>query len=120
GCSRDASPHVIALLDEAICAVAALDEPAESNYLRAHADAELAAHGDRRRATTRIFGSRPGAYGAGLLPLMDARNWRTDADLAEVYAVWGGYAYGRGPDGRHARDDMERAYRRIAVDAHNT
>ena len=48
----------------------------------------------------RIFGSKPGAYGAGLLPLIDARNWRSDADLAEVYAVWGGYAYGRGLDGR--------------------
>jgi cobaltochelatase CobN len=120
GFFRDAFPHVIALLDEAICAVAALGEPPESNFLRAHADAELAAHGDRRRATTRIFGSRPGAYGAGLLPLMDARNWRTDADLAEVYAVWGGYAYGRGLDGREARADMESSFRRIAVAAKNT
>jgi len=120
GFFRDAFPHVIALLDEAICTVAALDEPAESNYLRAHADAELAAHGDRRRATIRIFGSRPGAYGAGLLPLVDARNWRTDADLAEVYAVWGGYAYGSGLDGREARADMESSFRRIAVAAKNT
>jgi cobaltochelatase CobN len=120
GFFRDAFPHVIALLDEAICTVAGLDEPAESNYLRAHTGAELAAHGDRRRATTRIFGSRPGAYGAGLLPLMDARNWRTDADLAEVYAVWGGYAYGRGLDGREARADMESSFRRIAVAAKNT
>src|SRR3984957_13866987 len=42
------------------------------------------------------------------------------ADVAEFYAVWGGFAYGRGLDGRQARDDMERAYRRIAVAAHNT
>ena len=51
---------------------------------------------------------------------MDARNWRTDADLAEVYAVWGGYAYGRGLDGRAARADMESSFRRIAVAAKNT
>ena len=120
GFFRDAFPHVIALLDDAIAAVAGLDEPADANYLRAHADADTAAHGDRRRATTRIFGSKPGAYGAGLLPLIDARNWRTDADLAEVYAVWGGYAYGRGLDGREARADMESAFRRIAVAAKNT
>jgi cobaltochelatase CobN len=120
GFFRDAFPHVIALLDDAIAAVAGLDEPAGANYLRAHADADTAAHGDRRRATTRIFGSKPGAYGAGLLPLIDARNWRTDADLAEVYAVWGGYAYGRGLDGREARADMESAFRRIAVAAKNT
>jgi cobaltochelatase CobN len=119
GFFRDAFPHVIALLDDAIGAVAALDEPAESNYLRAHALADQAEHGDWRRATTRIFGSKPGAYGAGLLPLIDARNWRDDADLAEVYAVWGGYAYGHGLDGVHARPDMEGAFRRIAVAAKN-
>jgi cobaltochelatase CobN len=119
GFFRDAFPHVIALLDDAIGVVARLDEPQESNYLRAHALADQARHGDWRRATTRIFGSKPGAYGAGLLPLIDARNWRDDADLAEVYAVWGGYAYGRGLDGVDARTDMEGAFRRIAVAAKN-
>ena len=119
GFFRDAFPHVIALLDDAIGVVARLDEPPESNYLRAHALADQARHGDWRRATTRIFGSKPGAYGAGLLPLIDARNWRDDGDLAEVYAVWGGYAYGRGLDGADARPDMEGAFRRIAVAAKN-
>ncbi|CAN5772319.1 cobaltochelatase subunit CobN [soil metagenome] len=119
GFFRDAFPHVVGMLDDAIRAVAELDEPAEANFVRAHADQDEREHGDRRRATTRIFGSKPGAYGAGLLPLIDARSWRTDADLAEVYAVWGGYAYGRGLDGRDARPDMETAFRRIAVAAKN-
>ncbi|QBI55416.1 cobaltochelatase subunit CobN [Streptomonospora litoralis] len=119
GFFRDAFPHVIGLVDDAIKAVAELDEPAEQNFPRAHALADHTEHGDWRRATTRIFGSRPGAYGAGLLPLIDARNWRDDADLAEVYAVWGGYAYGRGLDGREARSDMESSFRRIAVAAKN-
>ncbi|HEY2674251.1 MAG TPA: cobaltochelatase subunit CobN, partial [Rugosimonospora sp.] len=119
GFFRDAFPHVVALLDDAVSQVAALDEPAEANFVRAHARADEAEHGDWRRATTRIFGSKPGAYGAGLLPLIDARDWRDDRDLAEVYAVWGGYAYGRGLDGRAARDDLERVYRRVAVAAKN-
>ncbi|WP_328916755.1 MULTISPECIES: cobaltochelatase subunit CobN [unclassified Streptomyces] len=119
GFFRDAFPHVVALLDDAVRAVAELDEPAEANYVRAHADEDTAEHGDRRRATARIFGSKPGAYGAGLLPLIDARNWRDNADLAEVYAVWGGYAYGRGLDGRAARGDMEAAFRRIQIAAKN-
>ncbi|WP_157430115.1 cobaltochelatase subunit CobN [Actinomadura oligospora] len=119
GFFRDAFPHVIALIDDAIGAVAALDEPSDRNLLRAHAVEDHAAHGDWRRATTRIFGSKPGAYGAGLLPLIDARNWRDDSDLAEVYAVWGGYAYGRGLDGREARTDMESTFRRISVAAKN-
>jgi cobaltochelatase CobN len=119
GFFRDAFPHVVALLDDAVCAVAGLDEPAPDNYVRAHALADRAEHGDWRRATTRIFGSKPGAYGAGLLPLIDARNWRDDRDLAEVYAVWGGYGYGKGLDGRAARDDLERVYRRVSVAAKN-
>ncbi|HEX4018089.1 MAG TPA: cobaltochelatase subunit CobN [Frankiaceae bacterium] len=121
GFFRDAFPHVIAMLDDAIRAVAALDEPEEINPLRAHVQADLAGStgSDERRATSRIFGSKPGAYGAGLLPLIDARNWRSDADLAEVYAVWGGYAYGRGLDGREARTDMQTAFARIEVAAKN-
>ncbi|WP_438490524.1 cobaltochelatase subunit CobN [Streptomyces sp. S186] len=120
GFFRDAFPHVIGLLDDAVRLAAGLDELAESNFVRAHAQADLAAHGDERRATTRIFGSRPGTYGAGLLQLIDSRDWRTDADLAEVYTVWGGYAYGRGLEGRPAREEMETAYKRIAVAAKNT
>ncbi|MCW2495215.1 cobaltochelatase subunit CobN [Jatrophihabitans sp.] len=120
GFFRDAFPHVVTMLDDAVQLVAVLDEPAGQNFVRAHAQADLAEHGDERRSTTRIFGSKPGAYGAGLLPLIDARNWRDDADLAEVYAAWGGFAYGRGLDGREARGEMETAYRRIAVAAHNT
>ncbi|MFI2367469.1 cobaltochelatase subunit CobN [Streptomyces sp. NPDC018833] len=120
GFFRDAFPHTIGLLDDAVRLAASLDEPAAENHVRAHAQADLAEHGDERRATTRIFGSRPGTYGAGILQLIDSRDWRTDADLAEVYTVWGGYAYGRGLEGRPARDEMETAYKRIAVAAKNT
>ncbi|WP_214412341.1 cobaltochelatase subunit CobN [Sphaerisporangium fuscum] len=119
GFFRDAFPHVVVMLDDAVRLAAGLAEPEELNYVRAHVAADRAAHGDERRATMRVFGSRPGAYGAGLLPLIDSRNWRDDADLAEVYAVWGGFAYGRDMDGRPARADMEAAYRRIAVAAKN-
>jgi len=119
GFFRDAFPHVVTLLDDAIRAVSHLDEPDDANYPAAHYRADLATHGDDRRATTRIFGSKPGAYGAGLLPLIDARNWRDDGDLAEVYATWGGYAYGAGLEGRLAREDMETAFRRIQVAAKN-
>jgi cobaltochelatase CobN len=112
GFFRDAFPHVLALLDDAVQMVAALDEPADANYVRAHSEPA--------ERVTRIFGSKPGTYGAGLLQLVDSRNWRDDADLAEVYATWGGYAYGRGLDGVPARPAMEAAYRRIAVAAKNT
>ena len=118
GFFRDAFPHVVQMLDDAVQLAAAAEE--DDNPLRAHIAADVAAGADPRRATARIFGSKPGAYGAGLLPLIDSRAWKTDADLAEVYAVWGGYAYGRGLDGTPARSDMERVYRRVRVAAKNS
>lgn len=119
GFFRDAFPHVVAMLDDAVALVAALDEADEDNYVRAHARADLAEHGDERRARTRIFGSKPGSYGAGVLQVVESGGWRNGDDLAEVYTVWGGYAYGRDLDGAPAREDMERTYRRIQVAAKN-
>jgi cobaltochelatase CobN len=120
GFFRDAFPHVVTMLDDAVRLVAGLDEAPEDNYVRAHSQADIAEHRDERRATTRIFGSKPGTYGAGLLQLIDSRNWRDDNDLAQVYTAWGGFAYGRDLDGAPAADDMTKAYRRIAVAAKNT
>ncbi|AYY15041.1 cobaltochelatase subunit CobN [Actinobacteria bacterium YIM 96077] len=119
GFFRDAFPHVIGVIDDAVRTVAELDDDPTENHLRAHVTEDVDGGTDPRRATARIFGSKPGSYGAGLLPLVDARNWRTDADLAEVYAVWGGFAYGRGLDGVEARDDMEKAFSRIQVAVKN-
>jgi cobaltochelatase CobN len=119
GFFRDAFPHVVTMLDDAVRLVVDRDEPDELNFVKQHAQVDLAAHGDHRRAATRIFGSKPGSYGAGILPLIEAGNWRSDHDLAEVYTAWGGFAYGRDLDGVPAREDMEANYRRIAVAAKN-
>ena len=64
-----------------------------------------------RRAGARVFGSKPGAYGAGLQAMIDENLWHSREDLANVYLDWGGYAYGGGADG-----DSERALfsRRLA------
>ena len=130
GFFRDAFPHVIDLLDDAVALVADLDEDPAINYVRAHVlDDDAAAGagedsaGERadvgKRRPRRIFGSKPGTYGAGLLQLIDSGSWRDDKDLAAVYTTWGGYAYGRGVDGEEAADDMRTAYRRIQVAAKN-
>ena len=119
GFFRDAFPHVVAMLDDAVQLVAGLDEPDDRNFVAAHARADLAEHGDARRATTRIFGSAPGSYGAGILQVVESGSWRDDADLAEVYTAWGGFAYGRGLAGTPAADDMRVNYRRIKVAAKN-
>jgi cobaltochelatase CobN len=99
--------------------VAALEEPDEDNFVAAHARADAASGSTWQAATTRIFGSPPGAYGAGLLQAMDSRDWRGDADLAAIYTTWGGHAYGRDRNGESATEEMRAAYRRIAVAAKN-
>ena len=107
GFFRDAFPSQIDLFDSAVRAVAALDEPERLNPLaaRTHDDAArlVAAGADKataaRRAGFRVFGSKPGAYGAGLQALIDERGWETEADLARAYVAWGGYAYGAGAQG---------------------
>lgn len=124
GFFRDAFPHVLALIDDAVQMVAALDESEEDNYIRAHAAQDAAegagaGAGEGAGHVRRIFGSKPGTYGAGLLELIESGNWRDDQDLAAVYTSWGGYAYGRDLNGVEAADDMRTAYRRIQVAAKN-
>jgi cobaltochelatase CobN len=112
GFFRDAFPNVIRLLDEAFRTVAELSEPVEANFVRAHVletEKRLAEQGpalsaeERSRLSRyRIFGSKPGSYGAGLLPVIDERNWKTDEDLARIYVVWGGYAFTATEEGTEA------------------
>ena len=100
GFFRDAFPTQIDLFDRAVRAVAELDETAKENPIavRVKRDADaLACEGveakdARRRAAYRVFGSKPGAYGAGLQALIDEKGWNDRADLADAYLAWGGYA----------------------------
>ncbi|MEO1018372.1 MAG: cobaltochelatase subunit CobN [Pseudomonadota bacterium] len=103
GFFRDAFPAQIELLDDAFRAVAALDEPKEQNPIasRVREDAALlAAQGLDDEASvaiagSRIFGSMPGSYGAGLQSLLEHGGWQGDAELAEAYLAWGAFSYGR-------------------------
>ncbi|MGO4117265.1 cobaltochelatase subunit CobN [Rhizobium ruizarguesonis] len=121
GFFRDAFPEQIALFDKAIRAVGALEEDAADNpiaeRMRGEA-ARLAAAGldektAARRAGYRVFGSKPGAYGAGLQALIDEKGWERRADLAEAYLVWGSYAYGAGEEGRAERGLFEERLRSV-------
>ncbi|MGE0257205.1 MAG: cobaltochelatase subunit CobN, partial [Alphaproteobacteria bacterium] len=115
GFFRDAFPGLIDLFDSAVRAVAALDEPPAENPLSARVAADRAAleaagaspDDAARRAGYRVFGSQPGAYGAGLQVMIDERIWRDDADLADAYLGWSGWAYGAGGEGRAERGLFE-------------
>ena len=127
GFFRDAFPAQVALFDAAARAVARLDEPARGNPLAAAYAADVArltAGGAvpaeaERRAGFRVFGSRPGAYGAGLQALIDERGWRDEADLARAWIVWGGYAYGGEAEGSAEHAMFETRLRGVEAVVHN-
>jgi cobaltochelatase CobN len=94
GFFRDAFPHVVAMLDDAARLAGFDDDP-------------------------RVFGSKPGAYGSGILALLDSGEWNDDADLAAVYTAWGGYSYGRAGMGVAAPDSMARRFATVQVAVKN-
>jgi len=116
GFFRDAFPNVVELLDEAVQMVADLDEPFESNFIAKHVSNEvkekLAKGIDpekaKEEACYRVFGCKPGAYGAGVNDAIDSKNWKDEKDLGEVYVTWGGYVYGKKKYGRLAPEDFKK------------
>ncbi|MGB5972053.1 MAG: cobaltochelatase subunit CobN, partial [Nodosilinea sp.] len=127
GFFRDAFPNLIDLFDQAVAAVAELVEPPEQNPLAARSRQEsaewqrqgLAAEQAEQRSRYRIFGSKPGAYGAGLQGLIESQNWTTDEDLARAYLNWSGYAYGRDAQGHAMPEAFEQRLRHLQVVLHN-
>jgi cobaltochelatase CobN len=101
GFFRDAFPNLIALFDQAVKAVSALDEPPDQNPLADTVRQEtaqwtqegLSLEVAQERSQYRVFGSQPGAYGAGLQGLIASQNWENDQDLAQAYTNWSAYAY---------------------------
>ena len=101
GFFRDAFPNLIDLFDQAVIAVSNLDETEDQNPLAAKVQQEtqfwmqegLTIEQANLRSRLRIFGSKPGAYGAGLQGLIESQNWQTDQDLATAYINWSSYAY---------------------------
>lgn len=93
GLFRDAFPGLMDLIDSASRAIQALDETTAENPAKAHPG-------------PRVYGSKPGAYGAGLQAMIDERLWNSRADLGEAYLEWSAYAYGGGAEGRPDREGL--------------
>jgi len=73
----------------------------------------------RRRALYRIFGAKPGSYGAGILPLIQEQNWQSQHDFADAYVAWGGYAYTGEEYGVDAHQAFRTRLAGIEVALHN-
>jgi len=98
GILRDCFFGCIEFLDDAIRAVAALDEPPEWNYLRKHSDG--------KETGPRIFGAPRGTYGMGVNLAVYSSAWNDESDLANVFIYWNGYSYGRGVFGEKSTEHL--------------
>jgi len=103
GITRDNFPNCIDVIDEAVQAVAALDEPDDMNFVRKHTLTQIVESGNDpaskdawRDATFRLFASKPGTYQAGTQLAVYASAWKDEKDLSDIFVYWNGYAYGKG------------------------
>ncbi|MFC4425123.1 cobaltochelatase subunit CobN [Deinococcus navajonensis] len=126
GFFRDAFPHLISRLDEAFALAMHADEDPAQNFPRKHYLEDLGTRlqalppeGAETRAAYRVFGSAPGTYGAGILDLIHEGNWQTDADFAQVFVNWGGYAYTAAEEGTDAREDFRARLEQTQLVLHN-
>ncbi len=127
GFFRDAFANLIDLFDRAVAAVAALDEPPEDNPLASQVQQEtqfwlaegLTQSQAEARSRYRVFGSKPGAYGAGLQGLIAAQNWTDDRDLARAYINWSSYAYTKNNMGHAAPEAFEQRLQQMQIVLHN-
>ena len=127
GFFRDAFQNLIVMMDDAFHKVANLDEPAERNFVMKHFLSEVSEKVSDGASTVeaeseslfRIFGSKPGSYGAGILQAIDDGSWQSDEDLANVYTAWGSYAYGRRQHGVSAVREFRRRFAAIDVATKN-
>ena len=128
GFFRDAFPALMQLFDEAVQRVVMLDEPSDQNFPRKHwltETAALIADGQNsdlaaRNASYRVFGSKPGAYGTGVMDLIENRSWNDRDELAEVVLAWGGWAYtGDTTNAVEAGDAFRRRMATVEVALHN-
>jgi cobaltochelatase CobN len=85
GLFRDAFPQLVHWFNRACALVAALPEDDQANPLAAQARLE--------GSWGRVYGSAPGAYGAGLQALIDSGHWESRDDLADAFLAWSGWRY---------------------------
>ena len=122
GITRDNFPHCVELVDEAVQAVAALDEPEEMNFVRKHTLAQLEATGENpedreamRNATLRVFASKPGTYQPGVNLAIYASAWKEEKDLSDIFVYWNGYAYGKGIFGKEKYRELAQNLKTVDV-----
>ena len=128
GILRDNFQNCINLVDDAIHAVAALNEPAEQNFIRKHVLQAMAENENLSfdDAAARLFGAQPGTYSAGVNLLIYSSSWEEKADVGNLFTLYNQYSYGRNRFGKEAIDVLQRnlssvelTYDKVMSDEHD-
>ncbi|BAZ44380.1 cobaltochelatase [Chondrocystis sp. NIES-4102] len=127
GFFRDAFPNIINLFNKITQKIANLQEDSTINPLAAQVKTEkeaLTTQGidpeiAEKRASYRVFGSKPGAYGAGMQGLIESQNWQSDADLAQAYLNWSCYAYDETGQGSAVPESFQQRLKQLQIILHN-
>ena len=119
GIFRDLFGATMMLLDKAVRCAAALDEPAEMNYVRANILAQMDSDScPFDEAALRVFSNAPGSYGTNVNFMVLDSQWERPEALGDLFVTRKCFAYGRGPggrslEGREAPREMRRALSRV-------
>ena len=85
GLFRDAFPQLIKLIYKGQSILANINEPYDMN--------PYALLKKENKPISKIFGSAPGAYGAGLQELISYGKWEEKSDLVDSYINWSQWSY---------------------------
>ncbi|SFO95072.1 magnesium chelatase subunit H [Tranquillimonas alkanivorans] len=114
GIFRDLLPLQTRMLAEAAWKCATADEPAEMNFVRAHALAyaqQMAC--DAETASLRVFSNAEGAYGSNVNMLVDQGAFAEEDELADAYEARKSFAYGRSGRAEKQSALLQRALRDV-------
>ncbi|WP_378952760.1 cobaltochelatase subunit CobN [Pelosinus sp. sgz500959] len=127
GLFRDSMPMATTWMDKAVKLVANLEEELTMNYVKKHIidDVKIMEEEGVDQATAweqaswRIFGDPPGTYGAGVGAVLEAKNWETIDDLAQVYVRWAAHSYSGKGNGAYVPELFSRRMGSLDVTIQN-
>lgn len=128
GILRDNFQNCINLVDDAIHAVAALNEPEDMNFIRKHTLEAMKENSELTfdDAAARLFGAQPGAYTAGVNLLIYSSSWEQQGDIGDLFTLYNQYSYGRNRFGKEAMgvlqknlSTVELTYDKVMSDEHD-
>ncbi len=111
GLFRDSFPQIIELIRRGQNLIGNLEEPSSMNPL---------ANSYRNGKTeSRIFGSAPGAYGAGLQEIINTSSWEKQSELAQAFIEWSKWRYEGSNEIVMDKNGLENSLAKVKVVLHS-